>query len=389
MMPATLRRQARTLWTLYTSRTPVYVILYLTSRCNFRCPMCFYLDEIADPEKEEMALPEMERMSRSLGRLIQLSLTGGEPFLRTDIPEIVDIFARNNRVQYVTIPTNGSLTERIAATVERVTRDHPEISFRIALSLDGFPEDHDKIRGGNSFEKIEATLTVLEGIRSRVDNLVIDVNTCYSSLNDGNVDGLVDFVADRFNVDNHTVTYVRGNASDTTKDVTVSGYMRLVDDIRRRRAPRESRPFSSLLRAVMDYQRDIIQRTLATDRMQVPCVAGRKMLVVTEKAEVLPCEILNRSLGNLKECDHHVPTLLRTARSRKTVDWIRRTKCHCTFECALATSIIYHWPSYPRLFWRAFKEWWRSRRGLSAAAKAGQHEPACSPSAINPVEASA
>ena len=364
-----LRQQARTLWTLFSSRTPVYLILYLTSRCNFRCPMCFYLDEIEDPDKEEMALPELEKLSRSLGPLIQLSLTGGEPFLRHDITDVVGIFARSNDVRYITIPTNGSLTESITETVGRLVRDYPDINFRIPVSLDGFPEDHDRIRAARSFEKIEATVASLSRLRRRVDNLVVDINTCYSSLNQGKVDGLVDFVADRFDVDNHTVTYVRGNAAEDAKNASAAEYTRLVEDIRRHHAPPESRPFSSLLRAVMDYQRDIIRWTLQDDRMYVPCVAGRRMIVVNERAEVLPCEILNRKLGSLKDHGYDMGKLLSEPRALKVVDWIRDTKCHCTFECALATSIIFHKASYARLFWRAIKIrlGQRPQAGLSGA----------------------
>ena len=351
-----LRQQIDTLWALATTKTPVYMILYLTSRCNFRCPMCFYLDEIKDPDKEEIAFPELEKMSRSLGRLVQLSLTGGEPFLRHDIPDVVDIFWRNNRVRYVTIPTNASLTDRVYQTVEKLVTDYPNTNFRIPVSLDGFPEDHDNIRGAKSFEKIEATLKVLGRLRNRVDNLTIDINTCYSALNRGKVDGLVDFVADRFDVDNHTITYVRGNAEESTKEAAVAEYEQMVNDLRRRRSPKESRPFSSLLRAVMDYQRDIIRWTLTRDKMYVPCAAGKKMIVVNERADVLPCEILNKKLGSLKDYDYNIPELLKDARSRRLVGWIKKSKCHCTFECALATSILFHKASYPKLLWRAIKQ---------------------------------
>lgn len=362
-----LRQRVDTIRTLATSRTPVYMILYLTSRCNFRCPMCFYLDEIKDPNKEEIAFPELEKLSRSLGRLLQLSLTGGEPFLRHDIPDVVRLFARNNGVRYVTIPTNGSLPDRIGDTVERLTGEFPDTNFRIPVSLDGFPEDHDRIRAGRSFEKIEATIARLCAVRDRVDNLTVDINTCYSALNEGRLGGLVDFVADRFDLDNHTITYVRGNADEKTKDASVSEYMQLVEDVRRRRNPRESRPFSSLFRAVMDYQRDIINRTLLRDRMYVPCVAGKKMIVVNEKAEVLPCEILQDRLGNLKDFDYDVERLLASPQALGLVKWIRDTKCHCTFECALATSIIYHKWSYPRVFWRALKSWLGARRRRAPA----------------------
>ncbi len=377
-----LRHRLGTLWTLAAARTPVYVILYLTARCNMRCPMCFYLDEIKDPDKEEMALPELEKIARSLKRLVQLSLTGGEPFLRQDIPQVVDMFARHNDVKYVTIPTNGSLSDRVVETVERLVVDHKDTHFRIPVSLDGFPEDHDEIRGARSFQKAEETLARLARLRRRVDNLTVDINTCYSALNQGKMDGFVDFVADRFDVDNHTITYVRGNADEETKKASAEEYIRLVEDLRRRRSPRESRPFSSFLRAVMDYQRDIIRWTLREDRMYVPCAAGKKMIVITERGEVLPCEILSGKLGNLKTHDYDLRKILDSTEARSLVKWIRESKCHCTFECALATSIIYHPVSYPRILWRGVKQWPSPR---PSSAVAGETDPRTGPVVSLPV----
>lgn len=357
-----LRHRLGTLRSLASARTPVYVILYLTARCNMRCPMCFYLDEIKNPEKEEMALPELEKVAHSLKRLVQLSLTGGEPFLRKDIPEVVDLFARHNNVKYVTVPTNGSLPDRVVETVERLVVGHRGTHFRIPVSLDGFPEEHDVIRGVRSFDKAEETLARLGHLRRRVDNLTVDVNTCYSALNQGKLDGFVQFVADRFDIDNHTITFVRGNADEETKRASIEEYVRLVEELRRRRSPRESRPFSSLLRAVMDYQRDIIKWTLGENRMYVPCAAGKKMIVITERGEVLPCEILGRRLGDLKAHGYDLREILHSNEARSLVRWIRDSKCHCTFECALATSIIYHPAGYPRILWRGFRRWLSPRQ---------------------------
>ena len=47
---------------------------------------------------KELTINEIEKISQSLGRILFLLPTGGEPFLRDDIAEIVHIFYRNNKV---------------------------------------------------------------------------------------------------------------------------------------------------------------------------------------------------------------------------------------------------------------------------------------------------
>ena len=63
-----------------------YLILYVTNRCNFKCNFCFYHAEVEKGRKpNELSTAEIQRFSETLGPIIQLSLTGGEPFLRDDL----------------------------------------------------------------------------------------------------------------------------------------------------------------------------------------------------------------------------------------------------------------------------------------------------------------
>ncbi len=93
-----------------------YLIFYVTNRCNFRCKFCFYYAEIEQGRKpDELTLEEIEKLSKSIGPVLQLSLTGGEPFLRKDLADLTQHFIDNCAVRYLSIPTNASLTDRMVA----------------------------------------------------------------------------------------------------------------------------------------------------------------------------------------------------------------------------------------------------------------------------------
>ncbi len=77
--------------------------------------------------------------------MIFFTPTGGEPFLRTDLPEIVKIFHGNNPVPNVGIPSNGSLTRRVVDGA-RDARIVPGDGLHIDISIDGVKEDHDRFR---------------------------------------------------------------------------------------------------------------------------------------------------------------------------------------------------------------------------------------------------
>ena len=342
--------------------TPIYLILYVTAHCNFRCKMCFYLDQIESASQNELTLEEIGKISSHFGRLIQLSLTGGEPFLRKDLPEIIETFARQNRARYITIPTNGSMPDRILSVVQRVVASCPNTCFRIPLSIDGIGAEHDEIRRTpGSFKKLQETYAQLDVVRQRSQNLLIDVNTAFSGLNQDHVDKIIGFIDKEWDIDNLSVTFARGKIRDPeARKASAVKYRQVIQRLQSRPRRREARPFSSLIRAVIGETWDVISKTLEHQKMIIPCrAAANKLVVVSEEGDVYPCEILpgdRFGLGNLRQSNYDIRQMIRSSRSEGIRDYILKTKCHCTFECAMNTNIVYHWPGFPRLMGRFFQE---------------------------------
>ena len=115
-----------------------YIIFYVTNRCNFRCKFCFYYAEIEKGRKpEELTLEEIDKTSKSVGSLLQLSLTGGEPFARKDFDKLTEIWINNTKVKYITIPTNASMPDEIRY-LEYILPKYTNTYFRIAFSMTAF-----------------------------------------------------------------------------------------------------------------------------------------------------------------------------------------------------------------------------------------------------------
>lgn len=119
---------------------PVYVQFYVTARCNLTCEQCNII--YANSDVRECTIDEVKRIAdnfSSMGVAIVL-LTGGEPFARKDLPEIIHAF--ESRGVHVRMQTNGFATEeQIARAVEAGGKD-------ISISLDSLqPARQDKING--------------------------------------------------------------------------------------------------------------------------------------------------------------------------------------------------------------------------------------------------
>jgi radical SAM protein with 4Fe4S-binding SPASM domain len=110
-----------------------------------------------------------------------------------------------------------------------------------------------------------------------------------------------------------------------------------------------------LWRGVNSVSRENLMRTVFDDEFVSTCVAGKKLLVVSETGEVQPCEILGKSFGNLRDYNWNLQTLLKEHSVNQLQKWIKDTKCKCSFECALAANVVWKPKNYPKVISSAIK----------------------------------
>ena len=111
------------------------VILFVTSRCNAFCKTCFYHEELNQPG--DLTLDQLKKISLTMPPITDLWLSGGEPTLRRDVPEVIDAFVNQNGVERVIIPTNGLIKTRVFEIVDRALSSHPKLDLYLNIALDG------------------------------------------------------------------------------------------------------------------------------------------------------------------------------------------------------------------------------------------------------------
>lgn len=120
--------------------TPVYVQFYITARCNLTCEQCNII--YANADVRECSIYEINKIADNFSKMgvAIILLTGGEPFARKDLPEIIKAF--ESRGIHVRMQTNGLATEeQIVKCIEAGGKD-------ISISLDSLqPLNQDKING--------------------------------------------------------------------------------------------------------------------------------------------------------------------------------------------------------------------------------------------------
>ena len=134
-------------------------------RCNFRCPYCMPEDQYAHDhvflaKDQRLRFEEIERITRAFVRLgvRKLRLTGGEPLLRRELPELVRILAQIPQVEDLALTTNGVLLPRFAQALRDAGLK------RLTVSLDSLdPATFHQLSGGRGqVEEVLAGIAAAE-----------------------------------------------------------------------------------------------------------------------------------------------------------------------------------------------------------------------------------
>ncbi len=209
------------------NQLPSYFIYFPTSRCNLSCSHCFYHDSL-NKRFNELSLAEIDSFTKTMDPLLNLVLTGGEPYLKHDIAQIVRIFYENTKVPILTIPSNGWYLEKMNRQIRNMMNWCPELILNQLISIDGLQEDHDKIRGANgSFKKALNSIELIRGLQKEFGRINIGITTTFTSENQNKMKDIVKGIYELARPDNITINLVRG---DPREKVNINLNMKLYQE---------------------------------------------------------------------------------------------------------------------------------------------------------------
>lgn len=261
--------------------------------------------------------------------------------MREDLPEIVKLFSQNSKARFITIPTNGFLPDKTDDIFGRIFRENPETFFRIGVSLDGWEEEHDRIRrhpGG--FIKTMSTSEKLRSLKEKYDNFFVEANIVFSTKTQDTIGDLVDRIHSSSLFDSIAVLYIRGNPRDPElMKPDLEMYRRInMEILDRFRVSRH--PFARILESLTRHVVEKVIEVESTGKKCFKCFASDRMAVLNARGELRSCEILEDSLiGNVRDWDYDIPQMLKSPEGEKWKKYAR--SCTCTWECAINMSFIY------------------------------------------------
>ena len=326
---------------------PLQLVLFVTSRCNMRCDHCFYLDEINDSSRTEISLEQIESLAKDIGGLNWLALSGGEPYLRKDLVEIIQTFYKYSRPNIISHVTNGYYPDRISVMTRKISETCPKSKNLIIFSLDGLEESLEKIRHSpGSFEKVRESIHSVQKNQSDCHNLETGVVITVQENNREELIPLIDYIEGILMPDGIYINLQRDHTQPSSvlvDPVTLKYYQGAVayyENIREKKCLNKSRILDRLLDGKNKLQKKIIAKTAEENAYQLPCLAGKVSVVVDELGDVYACELLKQSMGNLK--NQSFKEIWFGEKSISLSNKITESKCYCTHECAMSSSILFN-----------------------------------------------
>ncbi len=168
---------------------PTDAVLAITYRCNGRCRMCdIWKNKVHENELEP------KHYAKLPGSLRNINISGGEPFLNTEIVKIIEIIHKTCPRARMVISSNGYAVELIQKRIKEIQKVHPGIAVRI--SIDGLCELHNDMRGRSDFfQRSIETVNKLKELK------VADLGISYTA-SDDNIGQMLDVykLADEMNI---------------------------------------------------------------------------------------------------------------------------------------------------------------------------------------------
>ncbi|WP_210772198.1 radical SAM protein [Pseudodesulfovibrio sp. zrk46] len=261
---------------------PPEALLAVTYKCNAKCHMCNTW-QYPTKNSEEVSPTDLEKLP---GGFRFANVTGGEPFLRSDIEDIIEVVL--TKTDRLVVSTNGYYTDKILAAADRF---FPRMGVRI--SIEGLPTANDELRGLK--DGFDHGLRSLLGLRQ----MGLEDIGFGTTVSDRNAKDMVELyeLAEAMGLEFATAamhnTYYFHKFDNSFEDIEmISDQFKVVA----KRLLKTNRP-KNWFRAYFNYG---LANYVRGNARLLPCEVGSDLFFMDPFGEIRPCNGMEESMGNIR-----------------------------------------------------------------------------------------
>lgn len=326
-------------------RYPYKLTFTITYWCNSRCKHCFIWKK---RPQNELTLEEIKEFAKNSSFFSWYNITGGEPFLRSDIVDIVQAFWENSNNFYILNTTTNSFNPDLI--VDRV-QEILELKIPrviVTLSLDGYRQLHEHIRGiPGGYDKIINLYKQLRSIIKEHKNLDVFFGYTSMPLNMGQFKKTIlevkkdipdikttDFHVNLFHYSSHYYDNLGDNYDMNEYNKKV---LKELDFVSKIRPFNLLNPISFLEHSYIKYAKQFVK----TGKTPLPCKALQTSFFLDSWGNIFPCIIYNKNVGNIRDFEYDAKKVLASKKVDKLKKEIMMLKCpNCWTPCEAYQTIL-------------------------------------------------
>lgn len=350
---------------------PINLTFSVTNICQSRCKTCNIWELYKnDPQKRhaELTLAEINTIFQSMGHVYIFNISGGEPFLRDDLPRIIESACRHLTPGIIHIPTNAiairKIKKQVAEILNLLETRFPSVRLTIKPSLDHIGEKHDEIRGipGN-FEKVIELFHYLKQLQAEHNKLHAELGTVISCWNVDDIEVISEYVS-KLGADSYRneIAERRSEMFNQDKPITPSpdDYEKAISFfVKQIRTNMKNKVFfQRITNAFRLIYYDLAVQTMRGKKQIIPCYGGISNAHMTPYGDIWACCTLGyeKSMGNLRDYGYNFKALWNSRQAKKVRNDIRNGSCHCPLANQTYSNILLHGPSLTNVLWKIFNK---------------------------------
>jgi radical SAM protein with 4Fe4S-binding SPASM domain len=321
---------------------PYKLTFAVTYRCNAKCKIC---NIWKNPSKNELTLDEIEEFTKN-SKFKWVNLTGGEPFIRKDLFEIIKLFEKYNHPYIINCTTNGYFTSKILDYVEYILKKLKIPRFILVVSIDGPCELHDKLRGIKIWNNAVNTFKELRKFSKKYKNFSTYIGFTLSQFNFGKLEEtfysiksiIPDLLPEEFHINFVHLSEIF--YKNVNLKIPKNFELRIYEEIINFWKTRHKKYFNIVNFLEWKYI-TLLKQYLETNQIPLSCKALNSSIFIDPIGNIYPCTIFNKKLANLREIDYDIKKIWNSKQTKEIRKLIKYKRCpQCWTPCEAYQTIV-------------------------------------------------
>jgi radical SAM protein with 4Fe4S-binding SPASM domain len=311
----------------------------VTYQCNLRCIQCDIWKYYDDPAKakRELTIDEVDKIFRSYRGFKVVGITGGEPYLRDDLEELVETVIRTQpKLRRLFITSNGQLSQKVVDTacniVKKIKTTKSEVELTHLISLDGPREVHDEIRGvKGAYDRAIKTINLLWELRKSQGLPQLGTVTVCSPFNITRFDSVIQEVErlkEKYDLEPSFCVWILGQLyKNTSKKIDVNDFREKIIYYIPKIKRTVEKSGSSLSRGRSLFY-DLLAKWLENPTKQIiPCGGAKARYFLDPLGNVYPCTVFNARIGSLRDYSYDFVKVFKDENRRRVRRFVANEEC--------------------------------------------------------------